>query len=579
MRSLLLLVSALVFGLLMHAAIAANTPISELPSGGLVNPLDVFPDYNPDFPGENYGVTFGSAAAINTGTSGAVVPLLNGNWTASGNVNFSGATITFSGLSSGTVASNSYIGLNSSNGLVLGSGGSGGAVTLGTSGSANNPQRSGQAGTGLFSASSNTVSVAAAGSDALDIGTTGITAVGTATATALIPTGTTAPSTGGLYYPATLTPAVGANGYPAMYFGESGAAVNFLQAISEASGTYPVLKGRGNDTNVGIALQTQGSGNVTISAATAAATLDMSANTNSMLLPSGTSAQRPSGATGMIRYNSTTTGVEAYYNSVWNGLLSSVPATSTITLGTSASATNPQRSGEASTGIYSLNSGELDFESYNGGSPSLIMELTPSIISIGLGAGVTSHSANNSVFVGVAAGQNVNGGSNAQDVAIGQYAGDGGMGYYNTYVGYSAGHSTNGSGNVNTALGNNACGSVTGGGSNICIGASAGGSTLSSGSNNILIGSDVASGGDSNEIAIGGTGLGSHTTEIGLSGTTTSTTLYGSLTITGVGVVIGATNTPADNATCTAGTMWWDTGFIYVCTSSGTVKRAALSTY
>ena len=27
--------------------------------------------------------------------------------------------------------------------------------------------------------------------------------------------------------------------------------------------------------------------------------------------------------------------------------------------------------------------------------------------------------------------------------------------------------------------------------------------------------------------------------------------------------------TPADNATCTAGTMWWDTGFLYSCTASG----------
>lgn len=37
--------------------------------------------------------------------------------------------------------------------------------------------------------------------------------------------------------------------------------------------------------------------------------------------------------------------------------------------------------------------------------------------------------------------------------------------------------------------------------------------------------------------------------------------------------------TPADNATCVTGTMWLDAGFIYVCTASGTVKRAALSTF
>jgi hypothetical protein len=37
--------------------------------------------------------------------------------------------------------------------------------------------------------------------------------------------------------------------------------------------------------------------------------------------------------------------------------------------------------------------------------------------------------------------------------------------------------------------------------------------------------------------------------------------------------------TPTDTAACTAGQMWFDTGFIYVCTQSGTIKRAALSTY
>lgn len=46
------------------------------------------------------------------------------------------------------------------------------------------------------------------------------------------------------------------------------------------------------------------------------------------------------------------------------------------------------------------------------------------------------------------------------------------------------------------------------------------------------------------------------------------------------GVVIGtAATTPSHTATCTAGTMWWDTGFIYVCTVSGTVKRATLSAF
>lgn len=46
-----------------------------------------------------------------------------------------------------------------------------------------------------------------------------------------------------------------------------------------------------------------------------------------------------------------------------------------------------------------------------------------------------------------------------------------------------------------------------------------------------------------------------------------------------LGAVITTPSTPADNATCTAGQMYVDTGFVYFCTASGTVKRAALSTF
>ena len=48
---------------------------------------------------------------------------------------------------------------------------------------------------------------------------------------------------------------------------------------------------------------------------------------------------------------------------------------------------------------------------------------------------------------------------------------------------------------------------------------------------------------------------------------------------TGLFVYGSGLTTPADNATCTAGTFWWDSGYIYLCTASGTVKRATLSTY
>lgn len=53
-------------------------------------------------------------------------------------------------------------------------------------------------------------------------------------------------------------------------------------------------------------------------AATAGTVLDMSNATSSMLLPQGTTAQRPgTPANGMARYNSTLQTIEAYYNAAW----------------------------------------------------------------------------------------------------------------------------------------------------------------------------------------------------------------------------------------------------------------------
>jgi hypothetical protein len=76
-------------GLLLLAALLvgpalADAPISALPSGGLVNPLDVFPAYDPTHPGQDFGVTFGSAASYSVGTSGPTIGLLNttNTWSA-----------------------------------------------------------------------------------------------------------------------------------------------------------------------------------------------------------------------------------------------------------------------------------------------------------------------------------------------------------------------------------------------------------------------------------------------------------------------------------------------------------------
>lgn len=53
---------------------------------------------------------------------------------------------------------------------------------------------------------------------------------------------------------------------------------------------------------------------------TAGTALDLGTNTNSMLLPVGTTAQRPTGVNGMIRYNSTTPGFEGFANGAWGAI-------------------------------------------------------------------------------------------------------------------------------------------------------------------------------------------------------------------------------------------------------------------
>ncbi len=83
-------------------------------------------------------------------------------------------------LPSGVPGSNGYVLSSTTAGVTSWvAPGSLSGITLGTSASATNPQRSGQVGTGLFSATSNTVSIADNGADVMDIGTAGPNIIGT----------------------------------------------------------------------------------------------------------------------------------------------------------------------------------------------------------------------------------------------------------------------------------------------------------------------------------------------------------------------------------------------------------------
>jgi hypothetical protein len=103
-----------------------------------------------------------------------------------------------------------------------------------------------------------------------------------------------------------------------------------------------------------INIGTQGQGSVGISSTSPRAVLDISQNTGAVILPVGTTGTRPAtGVNGMIRYNSTTTAaIEGYIGNAWLPLTTG-GATATIDLGTSASANNPQKVGDATTGLFS----------------------------------------------------------------------------------------------------------------------------------------------------------------------------------------------------------------------------------
>ena len=61
-------------------------------------------------------------------------------------------------------------------------------------------------------------------------------------------------------------------------------------------------------------------GNVGLGTTTPKVSLDLGSKTDSLLLPTGTTGQRPTATAGMIRYNTDTPAVEAYYSGAWNSL-------------------------------------------------------------------------------------------------------------------------------------------------------------------------------------------------------------------------------------------------------------------
>ncbi len=193
-------------------------------------------------------------------------------------------------------------------------------VPLGTLASNTSPYKPGDTTTGLYSDATGTVEIVTGGTERLRVTATGSVGIGTSTpqqaldvsgsvrGSTFIPTSSSAP-TNGLYLPATNTLGFATN---------SGNVMN-VTATGSLGTTTPKVS------------------------------VDFSGKTDALLLQTGTTGQRPATAVaGMVRYNSTTPAIEAYVSNAWSSL-----GGGSSTLGTSAGAASPYKTGEVGTGLFS----------------------------------------------------------------------------------------------------------------------------------------------------------------------------------------------------------------------------------
>ncbi|NCC04050.1 MAG: hypothetical protein EOM37_08410, partial [Proteobacteria bacterium] len=256
---------------------------------------------------------------------------------------------------------------------------------------------------------------------------------------------------------------------------------------------------------------------------TTGSTFDMSNVTNSMILPKGATAARPTGVEGMVRYNTDDHALEVYQGSTpsWVQLaVNTTTAGSTMYLGGSATLTSPSRSDDVTTGLYSSAAGQVqtsiagterlrvtatgmhmvgninlaaltNYISITG--TKVLWQPASDTTSIGVGpnalAAQTATNRNNTA-VGVSAQAAMTTG--VQNTAMGKSAlAAVSTGSYNTAFGYNA-LSTTALGTYNTAIGTNAGVALTTGTYNTMLGNGVGHTGLTTGSRNILIGTSSA---------------------------------------------------------------------------------------
>ena len=105
---------------------------------------------------------------------------------------------------------------------------------------------------------------------------------------------------------------------------------NLLKIRNAANNGWLTLGDLTDANNLGLATKASPTFSGTI---TSGGDIIMS-GTGSLQLPAGTTAQRPTGATGDIRFNSTTAGFEGYNGSAWGELANGVPVGSVFNLAT-----------------------------------------------------------------------------------------------------------------------------------------------------------------------------------------------------------------------------------------------------
>ena len=291
---------------------------------------------------------------------------------------------------------------------------------------------------------------------------------------------------------------------------------------------------------------TEPAGLVGINTATPRAALDIVA-TGAMIVPAGTTAQRPTGVAGMVRYNSTTARFEGYGTS-WLTLGSTGTGAGSSVMGTAVGSPSPYSSTAGNTGLYSATAthvsisiaGSEMFRVDSSGIQNSAVATTLVSTAMGYLALSANTGIRNSAFGSYALNKNTSGTNNSafgwgalQYNTSGLYNSAFGAnalvynstGNYNSAAGWGALHYSsagtynsafgagalylnstgndnnafgssalyyNTIGSENSAIGNNALYKVTSGSNNTALGNNAGG-IITTGGNNTTIGYKVGS--------------------------------------------------------------------------------------